>query len=155
VFVITADHVSSNVIFPETRSTLGAYSVPILFFKPDNSLSGEREGIAQQIDIVPSVLGILHYDRPFVAFGRNVFDDSVAPFAFNYSDGLYNLYEDKYLLTFDGKKAVNLFNYQDDRLLNTNIKDANPQVVRGLELHLKAIIQQFNNRMVDDNLTVK
>ena len=155
LFVITADHVSSNVIFNESHTIWGSYSVPVIFFKPDGSLRSTDEGIAQQIDIMPSVLGYLHYDKPYVAFGRNVFDSSSTPFAFNYSDNVYNLYKDEYLLMFDGKRSIHLYNFKKDKLLKEDLKDQQPERVQALELFLKAIIQQYNNRMVGDKLTAQ
>jgi phosphoglycerol transferase MdoB-like AlkP superfamily enzyme len=153
LFVITADHVSSNVIFPESHTTWGSYSVPILFFKPDNSLKSFDTGLSQQIDIMPSVLGYLHYDKPYVAFGRNVFDEEATPFAFNYSDNVYNLYKDNYLLMFDGKRTIHLYDFKQDKLLKDDLKDQQVERVKELEVFLKAIIQQYNNRMVEDKLT--
>jgi hypothetical protein len=155
LFVITADHVSSNVIFNESHTTWGLYSVPVIFFKPDNSLKSMDVGLAQQIDIMPSVLGYLHYDKSYVAFGRNVFDSTSTPFAFNYSDNVYNLYKDDYLLMFDGKRAIHLYNFKQDKLLKEDLKDQQPERVQTLELFLKAIIQQYNNRMVTDKLTAQ
>jgi phosphoglycerol transferase MdoB-like AlkP superfamily enzyme len=155
LFVITADHVSSNIIFPESHTTWGLYSVPILFFKPDNSLRSMESGVAQQIDIMPSVLGYLHYDKPYVAFGRNVFDDKVEPFAFNYRDNVYNLYKDDYLLMFDGKRTINLYNFKQDKMLKKDLKAEQPDRVKKLEKYIKAIIQQYNNRMVEDRLTAQ
>lgn len=157
LFVITADHVSSNVIFQESHTTWGAYSVPILFFKPDNSLaSGQpEETIAQQIDIMPSVLGYLHYDKPFIGFGRNVFDSTSTPFAFNYRDNVYNIYQDDYLLMFDGKKPVGLYNFKQDKMLKTNLKEEYPARVKEMEQYIKAIIQQYNNRMVENRLVAE
>ena len=155
LFVITADHVSSNIIFPESRTTRGLFSVPIIFFKPDNSLQGMSSDIAQQIDIMPSVLGYLHYDKPFVGFGRNVFDSNAAGFAFNYRDEVYNFYEGDYLLLFDGKKSIGLYNFRQDKMLVTDLRNQLPEVVSRLEPRVKAIIQQYNNRMVEDRLTVE
>lgn len=155
LFVITADHVSSNIIFPESHTTWGLYSVPILFFKPDNSLGGTESEIVQQIDIMPSVLGYLHYDKPYVAFGRNVFDNNSIPFAFNYHDNVYNLYKDDYLLMFDGKRTISLYNFKQDKMLKKDIKSEQPELVRELEQYIKAIIQQYNNRMVEDRLVAE
>lgn len=155
LFVITADHVSSNIIFPESHTTWGLYSVPILFFKPDNSLQDSETQVVQQIDIMPSVLGYLHYDRPYVAFGRNVFDNSSAPFAFNYRDNVYNLYKGDYLLMFDGKRTINLYNFKRDKMLKHDIKSEQPDRVRELEQYIKAIIQQYNNRMVENRLVAE
>lgn len=154
LFVITADHVSSNILFPESHTTWGLYSVPIIFFKPDNSLKSMETDIAQQIDIMPSVLGYLHYDKPYVAFGRNVFEKTT-PFAFNYRDNVYNLYKDDYLLMFDGKRTVNLYNFKEDKLLKKDIKLEQPETVKEMEKFIKAIIQQYNNRMVENRLVVK
>lgn len=155
LFVITADHVSSNIIFPESRTTPGLFSVPIIFFKPDNSLQGMNTEIAQQIDIMPSVLGYLKFDKPFVGFGRNVFDSTTQGFAFNYRDEVYNIYEGDYLLLFDEKKTIGLYNFRQDKMLTSDLKKENSEIVARLELKVKAIIQQYNNRMVEDRLTVE
>lgn len=155
LFVITADHVSSNIIFQESHTMWGLYSVPILFFKPDNSLRAAEPEIAQQIDIMPSVLGYLHYDKPYVAFGRNVFDDKAEPFAFNYSDNVYNVYKDDYLLMFDGKGTIHMYNFKQDKMLTKDLKSEQPERVRELEHYIKAIIQQYNNRMVEDRLVAE
>ena len=53
LFVITADHCSSDILFEEGRTDWGFFSVPIILFKPDNSLAAFDKGIMQQIDIFP------------------------------------------------------------------------------------------------------
>jgi phosphoglycerol transferase MdoB-like AlkP superfamily enzyme len=154
IFVITADHISSNTLFPETRTTWGSYAVPIMFFKPDGSLQQHRTSIAQQIDIMPSVLGMLHYNKPYIAFGRDLFREQTEPFAFNYGNA-YNLIKGNYLIQFDGKQTINLFDIVHDRLLKYDLKNELPEVKKSMEDYLKAIIQQYNNRMVDNRLTVE
>lgn len=151
LFVITADHCSSNIVFDESHTTWGLFSVPVIFFKPDNSLAGRRPHLAQQIDIMPSVLGYLHYDKSYVGFGRDIFREATSPFAFNYRD-TYNLYVDDYLLVFDGKEVVSLFNFMSDKLLTRDIKAEEPERVKRMEIQIKAIIQQYNNRMIENRL---
>lgn len=155
LFVITADHTSSEMEFPETKTSWGFHSVPLLFFKPDHSLRGVRPAIAQQIDVLPSVLGYLRYDEPFVAFGRNVFSDSTEPFAFYYKDENYQLCQGDYLLQFNGTKTVALYDFKRDPLLTRNLVSDNDRVVSQMERKIKAIVQQYNNRMVEDSLTVE
>ena len=151
LFVITADHCSSNIVFDESHTTWGLFSVPVIFFKPDNSLAGRRPHLAQQIDIMPSVLGYLHYDKSYVGFGRDIFREATSPFAFNYRD-TYNLYVDDYLLVFDGKEVVSLFNFMSDKMLTRDIKAEEPERVKRMEIQIKAIIQQYNNRMIENRL---
>lgn len=157
LFVITADHCSSNIYFPEGHTAWGLYSVPVIFFAPDNSLAGRKNSIAQQIDIMPSVLGHLGYDKDYVAFGRDVFHpNGDPPFAFNYNDNVYQLMTDDHLLMFDGIKTVGLFNYAADPLMKTDLKDnpAESGRVANMERKIRAIIQQYNNRMIGDSLVV-
>jgi phosphoglycerol transferase MdoB-like AlkP superfamily enzyme len=155
LFVITADHTSSNIQFPEHMTAWGFFSVPIIYFKPDHSLQGRSMEITQQIDIMPSVLGYLHYERPYIGFGRDMFREKTKPFAFNYKDNTYQLFEDDYVLIFDGTNSLGLYNFKTDKLIEHNLVDQYPEIVSRMEKKLKALIQQYNNRMIEDRLTVK
>jgi phosphoglycerol transferase MdoB-like AlkP superfamily enzyme len=154
LFVITADHISSNVLFDETRTNWGSYSIPILYFRPDNSLTGFDSIITQQIDIMPSVLGYLNYPKPYIAFGRNAFSNHTKPFAFNYNNG-YQLLEDNYLLLFDGEKTSSLYDFVSDPLLGNNLLNDKPEIVQEKEKKIKAIVQQYNNRLVENRLIIR
>jgi phosphoglycerol transferase MdoB-like AlkP superfamily enzyme len=155
LFVITADHTSSNIQFPEHMTAWGFFSVPIIYFKPDHSLKGRSLEITQQIDIMPSVLGYLQYEKPYIGFGRDVFREKTKPFAFNYKDNTYQLFEDDYVLIFDGTTSLGLYNFKTDKLIEHNLVDQYPDIVSAMEKKLKALIQQYNNRMIEDRLTVR
>ncbi len=154
IFVITADHTSSEIEFPEGRSDWGYYAVPIIFFKPDHSLTGRSQQLVQQIDIMPSVLGYLHYDKPYFAFGRDIVREISEPFAFNYNN-VYQLYQGNFFFQYDGSKPVGLYNFKKDRLLQRNVLNEHTEVGKKMEQKIKAIIQQYNNRMIENRLTVK
>ena len=155
LFVITADHTSSEIQFDESRTAWGFYSVPVIFFKPDHSLKGYSDQLVQQIDIMPSVLGHLHFSSPYVAFGRDIFRENSVPAAFNYKDNVYQLLEGDYLIQFDGAKTVALYNFKTDKMLTKDVKDEQLEVKNGMEEKIKAVIQQYNNRLVEDRFTVK
>jgi phosphoglycerol transferase MdoB-like AlkP superfamily enzyme len=155
LFVITADHTSSNIQYPEYRTAWGFYAIPLIFFKPDNSLAGMEAEIVQQTDIMPSVLGYLHYKKPYVGFGRDIFDDASKPLAFNYKDNTYQLFEDDHVLTFDGTRSVGLYNFETDPLMQENLLEKNPETVTRMETRIMAVIQQYNNRMIEDRLTIE
>lgn len=70
LFVLTADHTSLND-HPFYFNRVGYYSIPILFFKPDNSMQGEHGKVFSQIDILPSVMNAIGYNKPFFAFGES------------------------------------------------------------------------------------
>lgn len=152
LFVITADHASAEIGYPEYNTIWGYFSIPVFFYHPKWKPRFSKE-VIQQVDIMPTVLSSIHYDAPYVAFGRNVFGGGT-PFAFNYIDNLYQLFRGDYVLRFDGAKSVELYDFKNDLLLSKNLVNELPDTVRSMETVLKAYIQQYNNRMVDDNLTV-
>ncbi len=155
LFVITADH-CNQTYFPEYQTSVGAFSVPIIFYRPDNSLAGCKKELAQQIDIMPSILGYLNHNKPFIAFGRNLFNSKEEkPFAVNYSNGCYQLLMDDYVMIFDGSKVLAMYNFKEDSLLTRNLQGKSLDRQMEMERLLKAIIQQYNARMIDDNLVVK
>jgi hypothetical protein len=155
LFVITADHTSSNIQFPEHRTAWGFYSVPVIFFTPDGSLKGRRDEIAQQIDIMPTVLGQLNYGHPYIAYGRDILKENAEPFAFNYKDNTYQLFEGDFLLVFDGVETLGLYNFKTDKMVERNIKKDHTDVVTRMEAKIKAIIQQYNNRLIEDRMTAR
>ncbi|RAW01481.1 LTA synthase family protein [Pseudochryseolinea flava] len=158
LFVITADHTSSNVLFDQSRTAKGLFSIPIIFYRPDDSLLGvDSTSIIQQADVMPTVLGQLGYKKDFVAFGRDVFHSTSPSCAWNYKDDVFQYYEGDLMLQFDGKRSIALYNFKTDIMLSNNlVKDPSyKERVLQLEQKIKAIIQQYNNRMVDNNLTIR
>jgi phosphoglycerol transferase MdoB-like AlkP superfamily enzyme len=154
LFVLTADHASAEIQFQEYNSPSGYFAVPIIFYEPGSSPLPMKNEIVQQADILPTVLGNLHFDEPYVSFGRNVFGDE-EPFVFNYLNNTYQAFMGDYFLQFDGTKSIGLYNFKTDKTISNNLLASRPEVVSKMELRLKAFIQQYNNRMVDDKLTVE
>lgn len=155
LFVITADHTSSNIQFGGHPNVLGYYNVPIIFFSPDHEMVGQKEEIIQQIDIMPTVLGHLHYDEPYIAFGRDALREQQEPFAFNYRENVYQLVKGNLFLEFDGTKSLGLYNLQEDIYLQRNLLAEQPEEAKKMERMMKALIQQYNNRMIENRMVVK
>jgi len=155
LFVITADHAATFAHYPQYQTSVGNFSIPILFYAPgDSTMTGRDDTtLVQQIDVMPSVLSYLHYDKPYFAFGKNIFQKPPINFAVNY-DGVYQWFNGPYILQFDGQKTVGLYNYQEDKLLKNNLKDKLPAIQGPMELQVKAFAQQYVNRMLEDKLTV-
>jgi phosphoglycerol transferase MdoB-like AlkP superfamily enzyme len=153
LFVITADHASAEIHVPEYNSAGGYFSIPIFFYHPGENGGGIKQGIIQQIDIMPTVLGYLHYKESYVAFGRDIINDKTRPFAFNYLNNMYQIFRGDYLLQFDGKNTTALYHFKKDKALKNNLMNQLPDTVQSMSRSLKAFIQQYNNRMVENNLT--
>jgi len=154
LFVITADHTNES-IHPEFQNNFGSYSIPIIFFKQGSDLRGIKNRIAQQIDIMPTVLSYLNYDQEYIAFGNNLLDDSNESFAFNTSGSDYHLYLNDHILEMIDNKTVGFFNYKNDLFLENNLIDKDPELQLKMEEKLKAIIQAYNSRLIDNNMIVR
>jgi len=152
LFVITADHCAASVHFNEYLNSLGAFLIPIIFYSPSGIIApGIQMDIAQQTDIMPTILGVLHYDQKYFAFGNDLISDCEAQFAFNYLDGHYQLFQGDYLLLFDGEKSTALFDFKKDRRLQKNLLTSLPDTVMKYEPKIKALLQQYNNRLMNNN----
>jgi membrane-anchored protein YejM (alkaline phosphatase superfamily) len=150
LFVITADHIN-GIVHDEYRTSFEMFAVPVIFFKPDGSLKDYRYEIAQQLDVMPTILGYLGYDQPCFAFGFDV-NRTHDRFAINYANGTYQLYSDKYMLMFDGQKTTGLYETHSD--MTNNQAGKLPEIQNELELKAKAFLQEYTTRMVENRLTI-
>lgn len=151
LFVITADHCSESD-FKEYKTLVNDFAVPLIFYKADGSLKGKDGSIAQQIDIMPSILGYLNYPKPYLAFGNNLFDKSSKRFAINYIEESYQFLIGDYALYFNDNNITAIYDRVKDPALTKNLLGSID--LSKEETLYKAIIQQFNNRMIEDRLTV-
>jgi phosphoglycerol transferase MdoB-like AlkP superfamily enzyme len=154
LFVITGDHASISYL-PEYKTSWGNMAVPVLFYHPgDSSIKKVEDELVQQIDIMPSVLSYLHYPQPFIAFGKNIFDSTTSNSAMNYHNG-FQLFKNDYLLQLNGDKAYSMYNYKTDPTLKNNLLNTMKAKQYSMENIIKAFIQQYHNRLINDSLTIK
>ncbi len=155
LFVFTADHAAFQSQYSKYHSVAGTSSIPIFFYKPEENWSFFKQEMINQIDIMPTVLGYLHYNKPYIAFGRDVFKEDKTPYAINYLNNNYNYFRNDYLLLYNNDKAAALYNYKQDFTQQHNLLNTLPDTAKAITAHLKAFIQQYNNRIVDNNLTTE
>ena len=156
LFVITSDHTNlSDHAYYQTD--LGGFCSPIIFFDPSGDMKpGMRNAIAQQIDIMPTILSYLGYDRPYVAFGCDLLTTTDEDtWAVNYLNGIYQYVKGDWLLQFDGQKSKALYRFRTDLLLKDNLLTKEPKIVKDMERQVKAIIQSYMTRMVNNQLVVQ
>jgi phosphoglycerol transferase MdoB-like AlkP superfamily enzyme len=154
LFVITADHTSEGY-YPWYHSHAGQYAIPLIFYKPGSRLKGISNEIAQQTDVMPSVLGYLGYNKSYIAFGNNLFDDRQERFSIQYLSGIYTLIRDGYSIESDGVRTTALFDLKKDPLQHNNLAGKGIPEQARQELFLKAYLQQYNNRMIENRLMVE
>lgn len=81
-------------------------------------------GIAQQADIMPTLLGIIGYDKPYMAFGKDMLRTPAEDtWAFNYHNVPQYIKGD-YLLQYDGFKRSGIYKFSSDSLMQHNLLES-------------------------------
>jgi phosphoglycerol transferase MdoB-like AlkP superfamily enzyme len=153
IFVLTSDHTNmSDHAYYQTD--LGGFCSPIIIYEPSHPEGQMIDKIAQQIDILPTVLGMLGYQKPYFGFGIDLLNTpSEDTWAVNYLSGIYQYVKHGYVLQFDGQKSKALYALSDSLMQQNLIHQ--PSAISHqqlMEQELKAIIQQYMERMIQDRL---
>ena len=150
IFIITADH-TNQFWYPYYSAPVNRFSIPVLFYHPNNSLKGENDVLMQQMDIFPSLIDLLGYDKSLNTWGRSVFSDLGQPFSINYSGTVYHFSMNKFTLVFDGNEVIGVYDIDDYWLENNIINDKTIDFNKE-EIYLKAFIQDYMDRIIDKKL---
>ena len=141
IFIITADHTCGSRFEEKYKNKIGRYAIPLLIFNGDSSLQGKEATIVQQIDIMPTALELLGYNKPFFAFGKPM--SSKKGWAISFLQNQYSF------ITNNGILINKEENYQffKDWHLTEEIAIHEDDLQK-----LKAIKQQYNNAMIENKL---
>jgi len=150
IFIITADH-TNQFWYPYYSAPVNRFSIPVLFYHPNNSLKGENDVLMQQMDIFPSLIDLLGYDKSLNTWGRSVFSGLGQPFSINYSGTVYHFSMNKFTLVFDGNEVIGVYDIDDYWLENNIINDKTIDFNKE-EIYLKAFIQDYMDRIIDKKL---
>ena len=151
IFVLTSDHtyLSDHAYYP---TDLGGFCSPIIIYEADDSRMPEmQDKIAQQIDILPTVMGMVGYDKPYFGFGIDLLNTAPdSTWAVNYLNGIYQYVKHGHVLQFDGQHTRAVYALSDS-LMQHNVAGRFDRQQQ-MEQELKAIIQQYMERMTEDRL---
>lgn len=155
VFVIVADHTNQNRL-PQYSTDIGSFAIPIIFYTPDGSLQPQlrNDVVAQQTDITPTLLAYLGYEVEYVGFGCDLINDNPADtWIVNYNNGIYQFLQGDKMIQFDGERLRAVYDFRSDTLLMHNL--VGTVEVDEMETKLKAIIQQYMQRMNNNELVLR
>lgn len=151
LFILTADHGSGSDNEKYLQMPY-AYGVPIIMHYTGSSLRGRHElaegrlegrhpRTSQHIDIMPTLLRMVGYGKPFFAFGRDMFNDPEGGFAVNYYGSAFNFMADSMRYVFNEREVVAAYNYREDYHERDEVRGL-PADSANVE-KMKAFIQQY------------
>lgn len=144
LFIITADH-SSGADNEKFSKAPHDYTIPIFFFKPGSNMKAKDDKIMQHIDIMPTLLGMLNYDNPYFAFGKDHFDAQAGKdhFAMNFSNSAFNCITDDYYYLFNEKDVISKTDYRKDPLGKNNLIGNKTREDEEQIKKFKAFVQEY------------
>lgn len=154
LFVICADHASMSH-FKEYNTMPNSFAIPIVFYYPGGELKGVSDKLVQQIDIMPTVLNYLQYDKPYFSFGFDAFAPDRNNFVISNIGNIYNFFMGDYFMTYGDKEVKSVYNLKADKFLEHDLKGKDPQVQDSLMKHLESFMQQYNSRMIHNKLVAE
>ena len=151
IFILVSDHTNQSN-HQQYKTDIGEFSAPFILYDPSGEIKPEkRAGIAQQTDIMPTVFGILGYNKPYLSFGCDLLNTPPQQtYALNYINGVYQYTKKGYTMQFDGNRVTGIYSLKD-LLMQHNLVDKVPEQAQ-MERELKAIIYQYMYRMVNNKL---
>ena len=151
IFVLVGDH-GNTIFYDEYKKEVNKNKVAMLIYKPNSKFVGEYKDYAQQIDLYPTILDMVGYDKPFRSWGRSLVGDSkITPFLIRYSANVYQFMSGNYICTFDGNKVIGFYDKKDKDLKYNLISKRNAEM-EVQELKCKAFIQDYMARVMDKRL---
>ena len=154
IFAITSDHTNMTK-YQHYRTDIGGFASPVIFYDPSGEMGeGMVDAIAQQTDIMPTILEHLGYDLPYLSFGVDLLTTPAEDtWAVNYLNGIYQYVKHGHILQFDGQRTCGVYALTDS-LMKTNMMGKVAEQPQ-MERELKAIIQQYMERMTQNRLIIK
>ena len=113
----------------------------MVIFKGDNSLQGVNKNVVQQIDIMPTVLDLLNYNKGFFAFGKSMLTSE--SWALSYLANKYYFISENGFLINKGEDYQLFKDWDLTKKLEVKEEDIRK---------LKAIKQQYNKAMIENKL---
>ncbi len=151
IFVLIADHTSLSD-HPFFRDCVGQFQIPALFFKPDNSLKSSYDKVFQQSDVLPSVLDLIGYNKPFFSFGKS-YKDTAARYAEYFTNSRHYFVNDSLVIDMIDYKFNNIFNYRRDSLRDHALITLFP--FEREKRYCQAYLEVYNKRLINNACTAK
>ena len=157
IFAIISDHTTDDY-YDYYKQKIAHHRLPIILFSPNKALipQGSSDTLGQQIDIFPTLVDLMGYQKPFRSWGRSLLSDKAdeTPRAFVTHTQFYQLIQGNYIYVLDLQgKVVGVYAKEDLDLIH-NLKEQithNEEMKKGIA-DVRAFMQDYMDRIIHDKL---
>ena len=137
LFIITGDH-SGQGLTAEYNDYDGWYRIPMMMYDPQHPKGSRNALIVQQIDLFPTLVDLFRFDEQIITFGNSIGRLKHVGNQVYFGNGYYCLVCNDNNDTTQHRIA----------LIQGHHEEGKPQDLD----YLKALIQQYNNRIINNKL---
>ncbi len=148
LFVLTAAHTADLLRQGEVSGSAYDHWIPLCYYMPGRLKPEQDDRITQQIDILPTVLDLIGYPKPFFSFGSSSLRIERLPAAVSESNATWLLVGDSCQVRSDGEQV--LWSAGLLRPWTTTCTDS-----FALLPTLQAAIQQYHNNILRHTLVFR
>ena len=157
IFAIISDHTTDDY-YDYYKQKIAHHRLPIILFSPNKALipQGSSDTLGQQIDIFPTLVDLMGYQKPFRSWGRSLLSDKAdeTPRAFVTHTQFYQLIQGNYIYVLDLQGEVVGVYAKEDLDLIHNLKEQithNEEMKKGIA-DVRAFMQDYMDRIIHDKL---
>ncbi|MGZ5197096.1 MAG: LTA synthase family protein [Kaistella sp.] len=153
IFVMVADH-TNQIAYPEYEKAMNRFAVPILFYSPNPkyNLKGEISTPAQQMDVYPTLVDLMGYNKKIRSWGRSLVSQQHEDYLIVNSSGVEQFMIGNYIYLFDGKDFTGIYDIKDLGYEKNLLGKINTPEIKVGQLKAKAWYQDYMNRVINRKL---
>lgn len=160
IFIITADHGCRDFeVGSIYANPYFMYQIPFIVYTPDKSITPQRieDKVMSQIDINPTILSLLNYNKKHFSLGESMFDENRKNYAINFRLNQYQVIGTKYLvrLASDGKEIDCVYDIINDKELKHPLKGIENETIKDMVDYAQAFLQDYTHRIVKNQMRAK
>lgn len=148
VFIIVGDH-PFNVSQNDFRS---AFHVPLLIYSPALVKPGRDDGIASQVDIMPTLLDLLRFRDIHASMGQSLLRASGKRFAVVKYGSQYGFITEKLVFLSDLDANEGVYDYRHDPILTSNLIKSMPAETARFRKQLFSYLQEVTTAVKQDKI---
>lgn len=155
LFVITADHTADLERTGSHGQRPINYWIPLVYYSPGtiNALEGSgalepqrNDGVTQHIDILPTVMELVGYNKPFFSFGHSSIGTTKGRAVWA-NNGIYTITSALQQVLYDGEHVLDVISLEDG-------SDTTANTTAEMKRDLQAALQQYSRHLLRNELVL-